>query len=134
MSNRHKFLEEFLPNDPILLEFANDLMTPIEAQNEKSNSIMGIFGMDDDDVARGPIIHEGGNNYGFDSFDKGIQESGKQNILDQGFVLYQQQGEVNDQQGMVKDQQGEVKNQPQPEPDAKTKNWQLNNILLGDIE
>lgn len=66
------------------MDLAAGMMTPEKGGG--NDSVDGIFGMDDNDVAPDGINHGTGNNYGFDSFDDGIKNAGNENILDTGFV------------------------------------------------
>ena len=57
--------------------------------NKSAGSVGAVFAMDDNDVVGdidNVINHAGGNDYGFDSFDDGIEKSGKGRVLKDGFI------------------------------------------------
>lgn len=108
MAANHPFLEPLIPNDPVLMDLAAGMMTP--DKNKSKGSVDGVFGMDDKDVVGETIHQTAGNDYGFDSFDAGIQKSGGNEVFNRDFIL-------------------KGKEAPR-DPNCSTNNWQFGNVFF----
>lgn len=85
-------------------------MTP--EKNRSVGSVDGVFGMDDKDVVGETIHQAAGNDYGFDSFEAGIQNSGGNEVFDRDFIS--------------------KGNDAPKDPNYNTNNWQIGNVFFED--